>query len=140
VSIYGSLPAPDDDYHEDDCARWEKRGDIWDIGDKPCDCGQVGAPLVYQGSHVLPSEEDRRGGHVDLGLISPHVRFWRDNPDASVEDEPDIDTALCEPFLRFGVNDATVVLTRRNVEEVYQSLLWWLKNTEPATAGDSKGQ
>lgn len=125
MSIYGSWAAPADDEHADDCARWEKHDNVWEISDRPCDCGQPDAPLVYQGSHVLPSESDQRGGYVDIASIGTHVRFWRDNPDAPTASEPEGH----EPFLRFGVNEGTVVLTRRNVEMVAASLNEWLELT-----------
>lgn len=140
MSIYGSLEAPCDDLHDDDCARWEKHGNVWEISDRPCDCGQPDAPLVYQGSHILPEETDERGGYVDIAMISPHVRFWRDNPDAPTSWEPDIDTAPAEPFLRFGVNESTVVLTRRNVEMVHASLTEWLRLAEPTESPPEETQ
>jgi len=81
VSIYASLASPDDSEHTDDCAQWEKHGDLWEISDRPCDCGQPDAPLVYQGSHILPDEKhDKRGGFVDLALIPSHItRDGRDD-------------------------------------------------------------
>ncbi len=86
MSIYGSLAAPDDSEHTDDCAQWEKRGDCWEISDRPCDCGQPGSPLVYQGSHILPDEKnDKRGGFVDIAEISPHIT--RDGRDDRSEDD-----------------------------------------------------
>lgn len=122
MSIYGSLAAPDADEHTDDCARWDKRGDTWHISDRPCDCGQPGAPLVYLGSHVLPDERtDKRGGWVDLACIDAHItRDGRDDgPDDGVW-----------PYLRLGVNNETVVLTRENVREVHESLSWWLRQVQ----------
>lgn len=106
MSIYASLPAPSDDGHKD----------AYEV------------PLVYQGSHHLPSEDDERGGWVDLALIPGHVRYWRDNPGAPEETEPD--DAPPDPYLRFGVNNETVVLTRRQVELVHETLTEWLIATE----------
>lgn len=127
MSIYASLAAPDGEEHTDDCARWDKSEDgCWEISDRPCDCGQPDAPLVYQGSHVLPSDDDERGGWVDIALIPGHVRVYRDNPDADSAGEDDWPP---EPFLRFGVNGETVVLTRRNATEVAATLNDWLERT-----------
>lgn len=96
------------------------------------------APIIYQGSHVLPEMSDARGGSVDLAYIPEHVRFWRENPDASVEDEP---YDIPDPYLRLGVHahddtyhgggDATVLLTVRQATRLRDSLSWWLKATQP---------
>ena len=106
---------------------WDKRidadGETWERSERPCTCGQPNAPLVYQGSNILPEETDKRGGHVDLALIPAHIRFWRDNPDAPVHEEPDEPPA---PFLRIGVNGETVILTRHNVETIHGELSKWL--------------
>lgn len=119
MSIYGSLAAPSDDEHTDDCAQWEKHDDCWEISGRPCDCGQPDAPLVYQGSNVLPDESsDQRGGFVDIAEIPSFIT--RDGRDERSED------AGPWPYLRFGVNDGTVVLTRHNVEEIAASLTAWL--------------
>lgn len=112
MSIYGSLPAPGDDEHTDECARWVKNGDMW-MALYPCDCGQPDAPLVYHGSQHWPAETDERGGYVD---IAAPVSFDDDCPN---------------PFLRFGVNDSTVVLTLRNVRQVAASLNEWLAGFDP---------
>lgn len=132
MSIFASLPAPDDSEHTDDCACWDKQelengGEFWRISsDVECDCGQPDAPIIYQGSHVLPSLDDKRGGSVDIALIPAHIRYWRDNPDAPVETEPHEPP---EPFLRFGVNGETVILTRHNVRQISHTLSDWLART-----------
>lgn len=119
MSIFVSLPAPDDE-HSEDCGIWTEHA---------CTCGQPDAPLVYQGSHILPSDSDRRGGYVDIALIPAHVRYWREHPDAPVATEPEEPP---EPFLRLGVNNETVILTRRNVKQVADTLNGWLRRTEAA--------
>jgi len=53
VSIYASIPGIDDE--------------------APC-----GPPWVYQGSHVLPDEDDPRGGSIGL---APPRREHRTGPD-----------------------------------------------------------
>lgn len=120
MSIFGSLEAPDDDTHEDDCARWDKSDEgSWEISDRPCDCGQPDAPLAYSGSHVLPSDSDNRAGWVDIASIPSHIT--RDGRDDKPEDEAPW------PYLRFGVNGQTVILTRRNAQMVADSLNHWLE-------------
>lgn len=121
MSIFASLAAPDDSEHEAGCAFYILRDGCYEISGKPCDCGQPRAPLVYQGSHHLPSEFDPRGGTVDLALIPSHIT--RDGRDDKPEDEAPW------PYLRFGVNEGTVILTRENVQQVYETLGWWLEAT-----------
>lgn len=96
------------------------------IRDGEPDFDDLDAPIVYQGSHVLPDEAHVRGGSVGLALIPAHVRFWRDNPDANGEDEPD--DGAPEPFLRLDVEgeDGTVVLTRRQATRLRDALNDWL--------------
>lgn len=120
MSIFASLAAPDGDEHLDSCARWAKTDDAsWEISNRPCDCGQPDAPLVYQGSHVLPDERtDPRSGWVDLALIPSHIT--RDGRDDKPEDD------MPWPYLRFGVNGETVILTRHHVEQIVRRLSWWL--------------
>jgi len=128
VSIYGSLPAPCDDEHEDDCGKWDKR--YWQLSKRDCTCGQPNAPMVYMGSHVLPSPSDTRGGWVDIASIAGFIT--RDGRDGGGE-HLDYDTPW--PYLRFGVNEATVVLTEENVRQIADTLNEWLalpKVKEPA--------
>lgn len=124
MSIFASLEAPDDEDHEENCGGWFKEDDLWTFTG-PCDCGQPDSPLVYQGSHVMPSEDDKRGGYLDIALIPGHVRVYRDDPGASSE----ADDLPPEPYLRFGVNEGTVILTRHNVEQIHETLTWWLEET-----------
>lgn len=112
VSIYQSLPAPSDDEHEESCARWNKSKvpGLWMISESPCDCGQPDAPMVYQGSHITPIGEDRRGGNIDVAMIQSHdEKPW--------------------PYLRLSVNEGEVVLTRRNVQQIADTLNDWLQAT-----------
>lgn len=98
MSIYASMPAPNDD--------------------------EPGGPLVYRGSHVLPEPSDDRAGWVDIALIPGHVRHWREHPDADLSTEP-ID-APPDPYLRFGVNGEAVVLEPHHVRQIVESLTEWL--------------
>lgn len=95
------------------------------VRDGDPDFDDLDAPIVYQGSHVLPDEAHARGGNVGLALIPAHVRFWRDNPDANPEDEP---SGPPEPFVRLDVEgeDGTVVLTKRQATRLRDALSTWL--------------
>lgn len=119
MSIYASLAAPDEDKHEDGCAYYVLRNECYEISGKRCDCGQPRAPIIYQGSHILPSDSDSRGGWVDIALIPSHIT--RDGRDDKAEDESPW------PYLRFGVNGERVVLTRAHVEQIAKTLTRWLK-------------
>ena len=124
MSIYASWPAPDDDHHEEDCAVWDEDppgSGIMEWTGEPCSCALPRAPIVYQGSHVLPSSTDERGGRVDIASIPGHIT--RDGRD----DGPDEDVPWA--FLRLGVNEETVVLDRAGVELVHRTLGVWLEAT-----------
>lgn len=108
------------------------------IRDGGPDFDDLDAPIIYQGSHVLPDETDARGGSVDLAHIPGHVRFWRDNPNAPVEDEPE--TPPCDRFLRLsmhsyegtygeGEGHTTVILTRRQAARLRDSLTEFLDDS-----------
>jgi hypothetical protein len=130
MSIYGSLPAPDNE-HLEGCAKWVRdlkeafEGMITERGtyglddSQPCTCGRPDTPLVYKGSHVLPSATDERGGWVDIACIAGFIT--RDGRDESAGD---YDSPW--PYLRFGVNEQTVVLTERNVRQIADTLNEWL--------------
>jgi hypothetical protein len=93
------------------------------------------APIIYQGSHAVPTEEGLRGGSVDLALIPSHIT--RDGRDDNPED------GRPWPYLRLGVHscdsdtlyegkpyvdggDATVVLTLRQATRLRDALSGWL--------------
>jgi hypothetical protein len=125
VSIWASWESPSDDLHEDGCAIYRENppgSNCFEFSGNPCSCGQPDAPILYQGSHVLPSPSDKRGGYVDIAAIPAHVRYWREHPDG--RDEPT--DGPPDPYLRFGVNGETVILDVRNARTVYESLREWL--------------
>lgn len=71
MSIYGSWPAPDDDHHEEACAVWAEDppgSGIAEWTGEPCSCAMPRAPIVYQGSHVLPAGEDTPWPFLRLGV------------------------------------------------------------------------
>lgn len=91
------------------------------------------APLRYHGSGVLPEANHQRAGSIEVGAIPAHVRFWRDNRNASTINEPD----GYDPYVRIGVQQETfgeghdVVLDREQVRALRDSLTVWLDATEP---------
>ncbi len=97
------------------------------------------APLIYEGSHVLPGEGAPRGGSVDVAAIPGHVRYWREHPDAPTESEPGHGPP--DPYLRLGVSapestdggggDATVLLTVRQVGRLRDTLTEWIESQKP---------
>lgn len=117
--------------HSNKCARVRKiRRNVYQQDDsKPCTCGA--SPLRYQGSHILPSDTDERGGVLMLGAIPPHItRYGRD-------DAPE--DGRWYPWLRVslfaGENDS-VLLTRNQVEKLRDALNEWLNKTRPSGKGD----
>lgn len=120
MSIFCSWEVPDEDDHVEGCALYvETEPGCFDFSGAPCDCGQPYAPLVYQGSNVLPSNDDPRGGTVDIASIPSHItREGRD-------DQPEDGTPY--PWLRFGVNEGTVILTPSQVEQIRDALSEWLE-------------
>jgi hypothetical protein len=123
VSIYASWRGLDCE-HEDGCKYWVESGDcVFEPGDPDdCTCGLPLAPLLYQGSHVLPSDDDPKGGCIEIASIPDHItREGRDDaPEGALKD-----------WLRFGVytaeDDVTLVLTRRHVEFLRDQLTGWLE-------------
>jgi hypothetical protein len=102
VSIYASLPGIDDD--------------------APC-----GPPWIYQGSHILPADDDRRGGAVGLALIPSHItRNGRD-------DQPEDGTPW--PWLRLSIDvdaiDPAVLLTPAQARHLAGLLTDWADDAEP---------
>ncbi|MCX4911860.1 hypothetical protein [Streptomyces sp. NBC_00878] len=88
-------------------------GTIMDLEDDP--------PCAYRGSHILPSEDDPKGGVVQLAEVPSHIT--RDGRD----DQPEDGTPW--PWLRLSVNQDDAVLSRSQVRQVYESLGAWLEQT-----------
>jgi hypothetical protein len=84
------------------------------------------APIVYQGSHILPSTDDPRAGNFDLGLINGWITAQgRTGP---------TDEALW-PYLRAGAGDAEgrqveLVFDVEQVEQLHADLGWWLEHVD----------
>lgn len=90
-------------------------------GDEPC-----GPPWIYQGSHILPDEDDPRGGNVGLALIPSHItRDGRD--DAPEEGQP-------WPWLRLSVDrgdDPAVILSPAQARHLAGQLIAWADEADP---------
>jgi len=104
------------------------------------DPDHLDAPIVYEGSHILPSNEDRRGGSVEVAAIPNHIER---------HDRPELPDGALKDWLRLGVTskdgseqredgrpyqeggDAMVILHRRHVERLRDCLTNWLER-EPS--------
>jgi hypothetical protein len=86
---------------------------------KECTCGAC--PVLFQGSHVLPSNRDKRGGCIMLAGIRGHIT--RNGKDDGPENE-------WHPWLRlsvFELGSDSVVLTRKQAEKLRDSITKWLE-------------
>lgn len=136
MSIYASLGAPNDD-HAEGCAYWVEwvetppGSGCFEAGrDEDCTCKLRHAPIVYKGSHILPSMDDERGGWIDLALIPGFItRTGREDEQPDNDEHEDYPAAW--PYLRFGVNGTTVVLDKAGVQQVADTLAYWLSRVEP---------
>lgn len=133
MSIYGTCFSIEDEreWIADLQAEGIDAGVIRDGAPSPED---LDAPYVYRGSHILPESGDPRGGSIDLADIAAHVRFWRENPDAPIDSEPESGR---EPFLRFSVHeskltpnrsegDGCVLLTVEQAARLRDALTEWI--------------
>lgn len=136
MSIYASIFGFDADEHAEGCKRLVKRrrdpkrmlncfmfpsGTFWVDDSRPCTCSS--GPIAYQHSGVLPSASDKRGGYLGIAAIPGHIDDSNRKP---ISD----DMQPYWPWLRVsldGVNDSTVILTRKQVTELRDALNEWLK-------------
>jgi hypothetical protein len=85
------------------------------------------APILYQGSHVLPSADDPRGGNLDLGMIHGWVTCQgRTGP---------ADEEALWPYPRVGAGDGPdrqveLILDVDQVEQLHTDLGWWLAHVD----------
>jgi hypothetical protein len=112
----------------------DEQGEVEDLNTLPAE--MLDAPIVYQGSHILPSERDERGGSVELASIGGFVeRNGRES------EKPD-DDALW-PYLRLNVLDqdgvAAVVLTAEQTKRLFSSLGEWLNRLEQRSKEAANG-
>lgn len=133
MSIYASLLTIEDEREWISKLQSEgiDAGVIRDGDPRPED---LDAPFVYQGSHVLPQPNHPRGGSVSTAGIPAHVRFWRENPEADTEEEPELPW---EPYMRLSVGeggtgeDATVILNLDQVRRLIEGLIDWTVLADP---------
>lgn len=86
---------------------------------KPCTCGS--SPIVYQGSHVLPSNKDKRGGEISLGMIPGHIaRRGKDNRKGKRHH-------WLRVSLRAVDGGDTVLLTKLQVAKLRDELTEWIE-------------
>lgn len=116
MSIYGTTISFNTDEHEDECAFYvETSPSVYDFSGEPCDCGTPSAPLIYQGSSVLPLLDDERGGLFELAEIPSFIG----------------QEGVLKDFLRVDVQEdgpaQTVLLDRSQVEELRDYLSQWLE-------------
>lgn len=123
MSIYGTIFDLGND-HARRCQRVRriKTGLYAQDDSKPCSCGA--SPVIYEGSHVLPSKRSKRGGTISLGAIPSCIT--RDGRDDAPEGN-------WWPWLRLSVDGVgeetdTVLLTADQVEQLRNALTCWLDN------------
>lgn len=138
MSIYATWLSISGDDHEEGCAiyREVERG-VFELSGDACDCGLPRAPIIYKGSHVLPSNDDARGGSLDVAGIPEHVRRdgRSDAPEGALKDWVRLSVYEDRETPERGVGVATVVLTREQVERLRGTLTAWL---ERGTEGVSR--
>lgn len=121
MSVWGTLWEASGDHHASTCAVWVPDGDHLlglDLR-RPCTCGQPGAPIAYQESHILPSADDPRGGYVSVAAIPGHIT--RDGRDDGPDDEYGV-----WPWLRISVGQEDAVLDEPLVRGLREALDGWL--------------
>jgi hypothetical protein len=95
---------------------------LGDIGDDET----VGPPWIYRGSHILPADDDPRGGAVGLAVIPSHIT--RDGRDDQPED------GRPWPWLRLSIDvpgdDPTVLLNPDQARHLRDQLDRWLNTQE----------
>ena len=159
MSIYATHLTIGDDEHDPSCAKYRLLGEYplpegWDVKgcamitssstpgmhrvyasvpDASCTCGNP-APLVYQGSHVNPSEDAPRGGSLSVAAIPNHCHpsvRGSDTDDGPPVEFLRVDLAE-DPATYHGGNPgyATVVLERAQVLKVRDCLTQWLESKE----------
>jgi hypothetical protein len=123
VSVWGTIWDADGDDHTDGCRIWVPVGEggrtMGRGKGRACSCGQPNAPIAYRGSHILPSETDRRQGSVSLALVPGHIT--RDGRDDGPDDENGV-----WPWLRLSVGQEDAVLDEQLARGMHEALGEWL--------------
>lgn len=109
--------------HDDKCKRIRKvrGGGFVQNDEKPCTCGSC--PIEYRGSHILPTENDRRDGSLGISAIPDHITNY------------DADLLPWKPFLRVHLNDGTVIIDRQQAEKFSAALNKWLEDSQRTSEG-----
>lgn len=99
---------------------------VFDEDDRLDDDSRRG-PIVYQGSHVLPSPDSPRGGSLDLGYIPGWITRNGSNEGRDPGEEGNIDWW---PYLRVGLiggeyDPNAVVLDVDQVGQLIDDLTSW---------------
>jgi hypothetical protein len=85
-------------------------------------------PIAYQGSHILPSSKDKRGGYLGIAAIPGHISRGKRK---AISD----DMQPYWPWLRVsldGPTDSAVILNRKQVIGLRDALDEWLKLAPPS--------
>lgn len=124
MSIYATTFTLGDEHeHQCPCTRERDDGIFEEDPNKPCTC--TTSPIRYQGSHVLPSDGDERGGCLGLAAIPAHIRR-EGRTDWPVDGH-------WYPWLRVsidGTRDHACVLTRNQAIRLRDALNAWIKGTD----------
>lgn len=123
MSIYCSIFDIGDE-HLPRCKRMKRleSGLYGEADSQPCTCGSC--PIRYQGSHVFPSRKDKRDGVFSIAAIPSHVTRTGHN---------DGREGMWHPWLRISMhktNQDALVLTRRQVEKLRDTLNRWLEKSK----------
>lgn len=104
--------------HSRRCKRIKKTGrkQYEQDDSKPCTCGSC--PIEYQGSHILPSNRDNRKGDFGIAAIPGHITR---NGRTRLKDDD------WYPWLRVHLEQETVILTAKQVEQFRDALNDWLE-------------
>ncbi|MGW4662795.1 hypothetical protein [Streptosporangium sandarakinum] len=89
-------------------------------------------PLVYQGSHINPAPDDRRGGSMTFCAIPNHCHPSVRGTDA--DDGPSVDYARLRVTEDGDEASAIVVLDRDQIAELRDTLTRWLDSRDPRPA------
>lgn len=101
-------------------------GSIEGIGDHG-DPKHLGAPWLYQGSHILPNEGDPRAGSIGLALIPGHItRDGRDNQPDDRQPWPWLRLHLTVPG-----DDPAVLLDPPQARHLAEQLNTWADQADP---------
>lgn len=122
MSVWGTIWDADGGDHTDACAMWVpgRDGVTFEFDrQRKCTCGCPAAPIIYRGSHLLPSDTDQRGGHVSLAEVPGHIT--RDGRDDGPDDQYGV-----WPWLRLSVGQEDAILDEALVRSLRDALDGWL--------------